>query len=176
MKKVISIALALVMMLAVCVPAFAADKTIEKDAPAAVDGKQTETADVVTKIPDDGGSSLESYTVTIPASVEIPWGTTDAVEARYTVTSQLLLGAKLKVSVAANDAGAMTAAGTDKTLTYTLANGDAFEFGDLCNNAVPDNQPTVSIADFSAVPIAEYTGTMTYTVEYVAPVAPTPGP
>lgn len=174
MKKVISIALALVMMLAVCVPAFAADstQTISK-----TDAEQTKTADVVTKTTDESDQNAEKYTVTIPASVTIPWGKTDAVDAPYTVETQLLLGAKIKVSVAANDSGAMTATGTDKTLTYALANGDAVEFGDLCAaGTAPATQPNVTIADFSTAPIAEYTGTMTYTVEYVAPVSPAPAP
>lgn len=171
MKKVISIALALVMMLAVCVPAFAAGtQEITKDT------AQTANADVVTKTTDETGNNAEKYIVTIPASVEIPWGSTAPVEAAYTVETQLLLGAKIKVSVAANDGGAMNNAGTDKTLTYTLAHGDAAEFLDLCAaGTAPATQPTVSIADFSTAPIAEYTGTMTYTVEYVdapAPVAP----
>ena len=165
MKKVISIALALVMMLAVCVPSFATDIT--------KDTAQTANADVVTKTTDESDQNVESYKVTIPASVTIPWGKTDPVDAPYTVKTQLLLGAKIKVSVAANDSGAMTATGTDKTLTYTLANGDAVEFGDLCaEGTAPATQPAVSIADFSTAPIAEYTGTMTYTVEYVAPSAP----
>lgn len=173
MKKVISIALALVMILAICVPAFAAEtQEITKDTV-----PQTANADVVTKTTDDAGNNAEKYIVTIPTSVLIPWGNTDPVDAPYTVETQLLLGAKIKVSVAANDSGAMTASGTDKTLTYTLANGDAAEFGDLCAaGTAPATQPTVSIADFSTAPIAEYTGTMTYTVEYVAapaaPVAP----
>ncbi len=169
MKKVISIALALVMMLAVCIPSFATDIT--------QDTEQTANADVVTKTTDESDQNVESYKVTIPASVTIPWGKTEAVEAPYTVKTQLLLGAKLKVSVTANNSGAMTATGTDKTLTYTLTNGDAVEFGDLCaEGTAPATQPAVSIADFSAAPIAEYTGTMTYTVEYVAPVSPTPAP
>lgn len=164
MKKLISFALAIVMMLAVCVPAFATDIT--------KDTAQTANADVVTKTTDEEGNSAEKYTVTIPAETIIPWGNPAPVEAPYFVTSQLLLGASLKVSVAANNSGKMTAAGTDKTLTFALENGAEQTFGDICDNQAPATQPTVSIADFSAAPIAAYTGTMTYTVAYVAPATP----
>lgn len=169
MKKILALALALVMMLAVCVPAFAADIEINQDS-----DPKTATVDVVTKTTDEADKNPEKYSVTFPASVQIPWGKTTGVEVKYSVTSQLLLGASLKVSATVNDDGKMTATGTDKTLTFTLENGEA-TFGELCTNEAPATLPTVQIADFSTAPIAEYTGTMTYTVEYVAP-AVTPAP
>lgn len=60
----------------------------------------------------------------------------------------------------------MTNAGTASTLTFTVANGEEVVYNEV-NNAV-DSATTVTIADFSGVPIAEYTGTMTYTVTYTA--------
>lgn len=162
MKKVISVLLAVAMLAALTVPAFAAE--ITKDS-----AEQSATVDVVTKTTNTEGQDAYTYTVTIPASFEFDWGDTAAKDATYTVTSQLLLRASLDVSVAANNGGEMTAAGTDQTLTYTLANGGSAHFAEVNNDAAPATHPTVSIASYAGVPIAVYTGTLTYTVTYNAP-------
>ena len=162
MKKVISIILAVMMLASICVPVFAADITINKDTPA----PQTAAPDVKTKLTKTDGSDAYTYTVTIPASVEVAWGDTTAQDAKYTVTSQLKLGDTLKVKAEANDGGKMTNAGTASTLTFTVANGEEVVYNEV-NNAA-NSATTVTIADFSGVPIAEYAGTMTYTVTYTA--------
>lgn len=162
MKKVISIILAVMMLASICVPVFAADITINKDTPA----PQTAAPDVKTKLTKTDGSDAYTYTVTIPASVEVAWGDTTAQDAKYTVTSQLKLGDTLKVKAEANDGGKMTNAGTASTLTFTVADGEEVVYNEV-NNAV-NSATTVTIADFSGVPIAEYAGTMTYTVTYTA--------
>ena len=159
MKKIVSILLAVMMIAAIAVPSFAATITKESD-------PKTADVQVKTKTTDKENNDPENYTVTIPAEITVAWNDTAAQDASYTVDSQLKLGAKLKVSAAANDAGKMTnAAATDKFLTFTVAGGDVAEYTEL-NNAVKSST-TVTIADFNA-PIAEYVGHMTYTVEYVA--------
>lgn len=165
MKKIISVLLAVAMLAALTVPAFAAE--ITKDS-----AEQSATVDVVTKTTNTDGADAYTYTVTIPASFEFDWGDTAAKDATYTVTSQLLLGASLDVSVAANNGGEMTAAGTDQTLTYTLANGGSAHFAEVNNDAAPATHPAVSIASYAGVPIAVYTGTLTYTVTYNNPPTP----
>ena len=157
MKKIVSILLAVMMIAAIAVPSFAATITKESD--------KTADVQVKTKTTDKNDADPETYTVTIPAEITVAWNDTAAQDASYTVDSQLKLGAKLKVSAAAKDAGKMTNAATDKFLTFTVAGGEAIEYPEL-NNAVKSST-TVTIADFNA-PIAEYVGTMTYTVEYVA--------
>lgn len=170
MKKIISVLLAVAMLAALTVPAFAADITISKDEPAAgPDGAQTATVDVVTKTTNTEGADAYTYSVTFPASFEFAWGDTAAKDATYTVTSQLLLGASLDVSVAANNGGKMTNENTASTLTYTLTNGGSAHFAEVNNDAAPATHPTVSIASYAGVPIAVYTGTLTYTVTYNAP-------
>lgn len=167
MKKILSIALAVVMMLAVCVPAFAA---VEGTQEIRKDTAQSMDADVYTKTTDENDQDAYTYSIEIPAAIQIDWGDTKPVDASYKVTSQLLLGAGLKVSVARNNDGKMTnAAVADKYLTFELTNGDTATFGEVNDKAEPTNKPAISVADFSGVPIAQYTGTMTYTVEYVAP-------
>ena len=159
MKKIVSILLAVMMIAAIAVPSFAATITKESD-------PKTADVQVKTKTTDKENNDPENYTVTIPAEITVAWNDTAAQDASYTVDSQLKLGAKLKVSAAANDAGKMTnAAATDKFLTFTVAGGDVAEYTEL--NTAVKSTTTVTIADFNA-PIAEYVGHMLYTVEYVA--------
>ena len=156
MKKIVSILLAVMMIAAIAVPSFAATITKESD-------PKTADVQVKTKTTDKESNDPENYT--IPAEITVAWNDTAAQDASYTVDSQLKLGAKLKVSAAANDAGKMTNAATDKFLTFTVAGGDVAEYPEL--NTAVKSATTVTIADFNA-PIAEYVGHMTYTVEYVA--------
>lgn len=161
MKKIVSILLAVMMIAAIAVPSFAVDPiTITEKS----DPKHAEVQ-VKTMITDKDNNDPENYTVTIPAEITVAWNDTTAQDASYTVDSQLKLGAKLKVSAVAEDAGKMTNAATDKFLTFTVAGGDAAEYTEL--NTAVKSATTVTIADFNA-PIAEYVGHMTYTVEYVA--------
>lgn len=162
MKKVLSIALAVVMMFAVCVPAFAAATEVD------ITKDSDQSADVAVKTvidPDD-----ISYTVTVPADIEIAWGDTSEQDASYTVTTQLFAGDTLAVAVAANDSGVMTATDTTvtDTLTFALANEGTETFGAAVTDAAPQNAPAVSIADFSGKTVTEYVGTLTYTVTYTA--------
>ena len=165
MKKIISVLLAVAMLAALTVPAFAAE--ITKDS-----AEQSAKVDVVTKTTNTDGADAYTYSVTFPASFEFDWGDTAAKDATYTVTSQLLLGASLDVSVAANNGGKMTNENTASTLTYTLTNGGSTHFTEVNNSAAPTAQPTVSIASYDNVPIAVYTGTLTYSVTYNAPATP----
>lgn len=158
MKKVVSILLAVMMIAAIAVPSFAATITKESD-------PKTADVQVMTKTTDKDNNDPENYTVTIPAEIAVPWGEKEAKDAHYTVNSQLKLGAKLKVSAAAENEGKMTNAATDKFLTFTVAGGEVAEYPELNKNV--DSSTTVTIADFNA-PIAEYAGHMLYTVEYVA--------
>lgn len=159
MKKIIAIVMALVMMMAVTVPAFAAD--IEKD-----DANQFGQATVATTTSDTDAT----YTVSYPATFTFAWDDTTPQVANYSVTSQLPIGASLTVSVAADNGGVMTSAtATGYDLTYTLAGGvGAKTFSEINNGTGPDTDITIAIAQSEydeAVP-AVYQGTVTYTVAY----------
>ena len=108
MKKIIAIMMALVMMMAIAVPAFAANPIVET-------GEQTGEALVKT---DTTAVGAGSYTVTFPAEIVIPWGQTK--DATYTVETQLAVGKTLNVAVADKTSGTlqgtMTATGTADTL------------------------------------------------------------
>ncbi|MGN0562557.1 MAG: hypothetical protein ACI4K6_07095 [Candidatus Fimenecus sp.] len=160
MKKILAVVMALTMLFALCVPAFAADPN-----PITKDTAQSGSIDVITTFV----ASDETYSVSYPAAVNVAWGDTAAKDAKYTVTSALQIGAKITVSAAANNGGTMTATGggTSDTLTFTVQNGAAQDFTGA--NAAVDSATTVTIADFSGAAVGEYTGTMTYTVVYTAP-------
>ena len=158
MKKILAVIMALTMLFALCVPAFAADPN-----PITKDTAQSGSIDVITTyLPSD-----ETYSVSYPAAVNVAWGDTAAQDAKYTVTSALQIGAKITVSAAENAGGVMTAAGTADTLTFSVQNGAAQEFTGA--NAAVNSATTVTISDFSGAAVGEYTGTMTYTVVYTAP-------
>ena len=157
MKKIIAIMMALVMMMAIAVPAFAAD--IVKG------GEQSGQATVATTTTDTDAT----YTVTYPASTTIAWGDTSAVNVNYAVTSQLPIGASLKVSVDADNGGVMTSTNAaGYSLTYSLTGGAEEEFSEINNNVAPATDVEVAIADFSQAVPDVYTGTLTYTVVYTA--------
>ncbi len=162
MKKFISIVLALVMMMAIIVPAFATQTAV-------LGGNNV---DVETTY---DAANDTSYTVTIPATISIPWGNTNSQNATYTVESQLLIGAKLKVSATANNGGEMTAADSTDTLAFSVTGGDAVEFDavNVAKTTAPGvtegENVKVSISTFEGKAVGTYTGTLTYTVEYVAP-------
>ena len=110
MKKIIAIVMALVMMMAVTVPVFAAD--ITKDTAQAGQATVATTTD----------ETDATYTVSYPAAFTFAWDDTNAQDANYTVTSQLPIGAKLKVSVVADNNGEMVCANAPGyALEYTLA-------------------------------------------------------
>lgn len=114
MKKILSVALVLIMMMAVCVPAFA-NKTISDKTPE----KTGDTLVQTSKIKEDGTSG-ESYSVIIPAKAEIPWGKTP-YDLNYKVESHLAYGKKLSVSVRSSGNNKMTLSDdANEKLAYTL--------------------------------------------------------
>lgn len=111
----------------------------------------------------------DSFVVTIPAEIDVPWGETEPVDVSYKVTSSLDTGSKISVSVAskklpvANDT--LTNAST-YALPYTSQNFTSTEFTGANDKAVPAQKPSLTISGWTDVPIAEYSTTLTYTVEY----------
>ena len=165
MKKIISIVLALVMMMAITVPAFA-ETAVLGDNNVNVETTLDETNDT-------------SYTVTIPATQYVTWGDETATyDVSYSVTSQLLVGASIKVAVNYDldtddtNNGVMKATGTDKVLTYTLTGAGEATFGEVNDGAkasdVGGTDASITVAGFADAPVGTYTGTITYTVAYEA--------
>lgn len=164
MKKILSIAVAVLMIAAICVPCFAA--TIDKTTP---DGKGT--AQVKTDI--SAVTDTGTFVVTIPAEMPIPWNTANtdsATDFTYSVESQLKTGKVIQVDVAQNSANMISASGA--TLAYTIT-------GDI--TAVKTTAPVVAAGTFvktvtvnvagtawANAAIDEYTDHLTFTAQVVA--------
>ena len=152
MKKIIAIMMALVMMMAIAVPTFAANPIKET-------GEQTGESLVKTDITSVGAGS---YTVTYPAEIVIPWDSA-TYNAEYTVETQLAVGKTLNVAVAdktsTNLTGTMTAAGTADTLSYTLSGDVSVDYDEVSNET---ETLTFTVADWNKT-IAEYSGYITFT-------------
>lgn len=110
------------------------------------------------------------FEVTIPAEIDVPWGETEAVDVSYKVTSSLDTGSKIGVSVArsasvANDP-LTNAATSTYALPYTSQNFTSTEFTGTNEGALPAQKPSLTISGWTDAPIAEYSTTLTYTVDY----------
>ena len=110
------------------------------------------------------------FEVTIPAEIDVPWGETEAVDVSYRVTSSLDTGSKIDVSVArsasvTNDT-LTNAATSTYALPYTSQNFTSTEFTGTNEGALPAQKPSLTISGWTDAPIAEYSTTLTYTVDY----------
>lgn len=110
------------------------------------------------------------FEVTIPAEIDVPWGETEPVDVSYKVTSSLDTGSKIGVSVArsasvANDT-LTNAATSTYALPYTSQNFTSTEFTGKNEGALPAQKPSLTISGWTDAPIAEYSTTLTYTVDY----------
>lgn len=156
MKKVISVLLAVMMLAALMVPAFAADKTLDEN-----------TASDKAEVKTDYSNLAESggyYTVTFPAETTIAWGTEDTT-IKYSVSTQLIPTATLTVTVAQDNAAMKSAAA--KELPYTLS-GDTNVTG-IAPFVTEEKTLNVNVAStaWSSVPVDDYTDTLTFTAEVV---------
>lgn len=167
MKKALSVLVALTMLAALCVPAFAADIV--------ADG----TGDTIIKTStlkdtnDDGvgDTDAEGFKVTIPADTLIPWGT-EATDVSYMVEAHLARGKAVSVAVTGN--GTMKTVDAVYEIPYTLNGTTNFVAANpWVYDTVTDTgvtQPlTVQIAadDWNTAVVEAYQDTLTYTVSVV---------
>lgn len=160
MKKTVSIVLAVVMLFAVCVPAFAAD----------ISDTGSGNVTVSTLTTKEDGSDATDYIVEIPADTQIAWGT-PSTDVGYTVESHLMRNQAVKVTV--------TGSGTMKT---DPANGDVYPLAYTLDGAGRDytaSSPVVYAAERQTVNVLisenawneavveSYSDVLTYTSEIV---------
>lgn len=150
MKKVISVLLAVMMLAALMVPAFAATFTQDED----------EGGSATVKTDTSAVTGEGTYTVTYDAEIPVPWNSTDAVYSEYTVETHLRSGNKLEVTVSSD--GIMTYNALE--LPYTLGGDTAYTAG-AAETATKAITVTVAQSAWDKAPIAEYTDTITYTAE-----------
>ncbi len=106
MKKILSIVIAAAMLLAISVPAFAAE--INQSLPELLADSRSY----------DRSGISGTFTVSYPAETTIYWGT-ESTEIGYTVSSTLVSGNNLRVTVAQDNANLHTGGG--RLLPYTIA-------------------------------------------------------
>ena len=153
MKKIISVVLVLVMMMAVMVPAFAATLDVNTQS-----GSSTVLVDGIT----DKGEG--TYSVEIPASVDLTWGdTTKAGE--YKITSQVQTDKRVKVSVS-KEKDLTNAA--NETIEFAVADATT----GVATSAVVNEEAhafniTIDASEWATASIAAYEGTITFTAETV---------
>ena len=155
MKKVISVLMAVAMLAALMVPAFA---LTEADGNPASD-----TAEVKTNY-DNLEATGGYYTVTYPAETTIAWGTVDTT-IQYNVTTQLIPTATLTVTVAQDNAAMKSADETE--LPYTLS-GDT-EVTGIAPFVSEEKSLNINITDanWKSVPVDDYSDTLTFTASIV---------
>ena len=151
MKKIISIALALVMMTAIMVPAFAGTLNATTQS-----GNSTVLVDGIT----DKGEG--TYSVEIPASVDLIWGDTTK-EGTYKITSQVQTDKRVKVTLAKSKDLTNAA---NETIEFAVADATT----GIANSAVVNNEAhafnlTIDASEWAAASIATYEGTITFTAE-----------
>lgn len=168
MKKYLSIFLAAVMLIALCLPAFAV--TINMN-----DAEQSASPDIFTKTTRKDNTDAASYSVTIPADTEIQWGATKT-EFKYNITSQLEIGKRLNVTVIGKNnedkmVNAETAATIPYAFSYTNMGGAVENLNYTTDNEMVNINRTFNIEiqtdDWNKVPIARYEDRLTFTVEIV---------
>ena len=156
MKKVLSFALALVLMFTICVPVFAA--TLDAATPMGS-----------TPVRVDGSTVGASFTVTIPATATITWGQTEKV-VEYSVYSQLATGKGVKVTVTADADGKMKNAENTAFLEYSLK-AETTEYTTTKPVILPENAETSNVvgqiptANWDKASIDNYVGTLTFSAE-----------
>lgn len=171
MKKFLSIALALVMVCALMVPAFAAEITGNGTQ---VVGSPAEVV-IKTSTQKETGEDAANFVVTIPADTVIPWGTA-STDVGYTVESHLMRGQAVQVTVAGT--GSMKtdpAKGEVYEIAYTLDGAVSFKAASPVVYGTAD-EPGVKQAlnvlvaddDWNRAVVEEYSDTLTYTAEVVA--------
>ncbi len=159
MKKILSLALALVMIMAVCVPAFAATQY------------DNGTAGSNTDVLVDGVADLGegSYTVTIPAVVQIPWGK-ETTDVDYSVFCQLKTGKRVKVTATSIDSKTMKNTAQTATLKYDLSDTTYTTTKSVILASAPE-KATVKVlipkTNWDGASIDKYSGTLTFTAELI---------
>lgn len=153
MKKVLSVALAVLMICAISIPAFATTITDET--------ANTGTAKVTVNTEEVAGGT---FTVEYPATTAVKWGTPNT-NIQYTSTTHLEAGSTLSVKVAKHADYAQMKY-LDYKLDYTLG-GDT----DVTVDTVATKTSTLNFgiaeANWQAAPVAPYEAILTFTVAVV---------
>lgn len=168
MKKILAVVLSVIMLFAVCVPAFAVHTITDSSA-------QTADSKLSTSTQKEDGTEGASYVVTIPAETTIPWEKAKTLFS-YGVKTQLESGKRLAISAESQSGrNVLVDAAGENELPYTFSRtngGEAIEtLSYTTETEVVDTNRTFNIdiatAAWQAVPVNVYSGSLTFTVEIV---------
>ncbi len=152
MKKIIALVMALVMMMAVTVPAFAAELN------ATTNSGDAEVLTDISGVLGDG-----SYTVTYPATMPLTWGA-ETTAFQYSVTSQLKTGKCVSVEIVDKDANGLVMVNADgATLAYSLSGTTAGKTtAPVVTDVTFDYNVDVAKTAWDAAAFDEYKDTLTF--------------
>ena len=147
MKKILAIAMAIVMMMAIAVPAFAGEIT---NAPGS--GESTVKTDTT-------AVGAGTFTVTYPAEMVVAWNATSTAFT-YDIDTQLLVGKVLTVTVADKADGFIMKNGT-RELPYALT-GDVTATAEEVTDVTKTINVEITTDNWTAVAIGDYSDIVTF--------------
>lgn len=153
MKRIISLALAFVLMFSICVPVFAANLTINQ-----------KTSNSTVSV--DGSTAGATFVVKIPPTVDIKWEQKET-SVEYSISSQLATGKHVKVTVRPDADGKMKNADNTAYLEYSLKSNpteytttESVIFADTPEKATAVVK--IPLENWEKASIDNYTGTLTF--------------
>lgn len=158
MKKILSLAIAIVMMMAVAVPAFAGEINTS--------GNSADTQ-IETLLVKEDGTDAEFFIVTIPAEQKIFWGK-ESTDVNYTVRSQLATGSCLQVVVSDSDDGYVMTNTAGATLAYSLADTTYKASEEVVGTTTETVKVNVSADAWANAAVDAYSDILTFTASVVA--------
>ncbi len=156
MKKILSFTMALIMLMSICVPAFAG--TLNSATP---------SGEIIVKTTTElaGGGSAENFEVIIPSVPDIDWET-EITDVSYTVEAHLKRDGRVKVTVSGS--GAMKTTDGAYSLEYSLT-GAGKEFKAEVPTIYPAQTQEVLVnipaENWKKAVVEEYSDILTYTAE-----------
>ncbi len=152
MKKILAIAMAIVMMMAIAVPAFAGTLN-----------SATQAGDTTVIVDGTSGVGDGTWSVTIPATVDLTWGNDGAD--KYSITSQLVSGKRVQVTLA-KSVDLTSAAG--KTIEFTATDAtDGKSAAEVVDGEAHTFNITVTEGAWDLVPYDVYEGQISFSASVV---------
>lgn len=149
-------------------PAVVAEKTADGTDISEVLADSANILDVVTVdvvFESTNGADPMTYTVEIPAIVQVDWDDDSVQDVSYSVEANLGSN-ELSVGVAGDGTNTLVAENTDQTLTYTETNFKITTFtGTVAAGTKPADEPSITVTGWDAVAVGEYSTQLTYTVD-----------